>query len=318
MTANKNVNENILELKETERDILKISTRNDNINYEYCDVNKYNEFKWIEIENIIDTNDVEYNGLDESNKVLYRLYEYLKHGALIKDKSFHKLFLLHADDVNDWKSIVPIDKFREKLNNDYYLYVAYDSNNLKSIVRYFLIDPKSKLNGIDIIEENSARFYNFYDKLFVFTHEYLKDIDINPSLKEKSKEGSDGDIFTIIYPHLFTEYNFDEKVFYALFLNSSINDLFTTIDSLHWDNWALSETFLNKYNEAQGLIEQIIFKDEFVDYVNEISTKVDNIDYEAFMIYFTVYNDNCSMKFKAKLMVNSEYYLDDVVIEEIY
>ena len=40
---------------------------------------------------------------------------------------------------------------------------------MKNIVRYFLIDSKSKLNGIDIIEEKSAKHYNYYDKLFVFS-----------------------------------------------------------------------------------------------------------------------------------------------------
>lgn len=121
MSDIKKLNEKIVESNDNERDSLKVSNGNDNINYEYCDVSKYNEFKWIEIENIIDTNDMEYNDLDESNKVLYRLYNFLKKGALIKDKSFHKLFLLHADDVNDWNSIVTIDIFREMVNSEYYL-----------------------------------------------------------------------------------------------------------------------------------------------------------------------------------------------------
>ena len=75
---------------------------------------------------------------------------------------------------------------------------------------------------------------------------------------------------------------------------------------------------MNKYNEEQGLIEQIIFEGKPTDFVNKISAEVVEMDYENSLINFTVHNDNgLDKKYKAKLFIDENYYLDDIIIEEI-
>lgn len=287
---------------------------------DYCDINKFKKFKWIEIKNIIDTNDVNYDDLDNDNKALYKLYEHMKLGALVKDMSFHKFYRLYSDDVKDWEGIVKLDKymFREKLNNEYYLNIVYEDEKYDKVVRYDLIDFINKVNNIDIIESQNAKHYDYYEKLFVFTHEYLKDIEIRPDLKNFTQEGFDGDSRTIIYHHLFTDYNFTETMFEALFFNEVVKGFVTTYDSLDWSNWALSGKFLEKYNEEQGLIEQVIFKGQNVDFINEISVDIDKLNYADSKIIFNIYDCNNAMKrsFKATFIINKEYFLDDVLIEE--